>query len=470
MRRFSFLQTVSARLTLLNVFLLALVLLFLGVILRAAVSVNLIASIDRNLARRARHHQHFWATAPQASHAHWFPPGQPGRSWPSPGSKAGTQTSTNRVRPAAVASSTQEPTTFSRWRTPVIERVFDLKGKQSWPPVNPEAPWDSVSFAQAANGGEKLTTIFDGTERVRVLSAPLRRQSGVVAGVVQVGASLSAVDSSLANLNGTLLTLAPVALLVSGLGGLVLMVWMHRPLRQVNQAIALIGAEDLSRRLVVRGRDEFSMLAANFNAMLSRLEKAFEQQRRFAADASHELRTPLTVIKVYSSRGLADPESTEKQRQAWAATDRAATMMNAIVQDLLLLARSDAGQLLPQLQPTSLWATMEAAIEAVQDEGGASILNAIPKHLMANGDGILLTRVFTNLLNNARRHTPTEGVISIRAELKGERLVVEIADTGTGIPPLLCVARAGASELREGGTANAAAACEISQQSVTCSR
>jgi signal transduction histidine kinase len=209
---------------------------------------------------------------------------------------------------------------------------------------------------------------------------------------------------------------------------------MHRPLRQVNQAIALIGAEDLSRRLAVRGQDEFSILATNFNAMLSRLEEAFEQQRRFTADASHELRTPLTVIKVYSSRGLCDPESTEKQRLAWGATDRAATLMNAIVQDLLLLARSDAGQLTPSLQPTSVWADMEAAIEAVQAEGSAPILNTLPRHLMVHGDGVLLTRVFTNLLKNALRHTPTEGKITIKGETKGDLVVVAITDTGTGIP------------------------------------
>ena len=419
MRRFSFLQTVSARLTLLNVVVLALVLLFLGGILRAVVSVNLIASIDRDLENRARRHQDFWAHLPAR---------------PATGTPKDGKASVNREKPPPVPSASQVSPKVSRWRTPVLERVFDLNGRQIWPPDEPEHPWDCAAFVLATGGNEKLSTVFDGAESVRVFSAPLRNKSGEISGVVQVGASLTGVDGLLANLNKTLLTLAPVAMLISGLGGLALTRWMHRPLRQVNHAIALMSAEDLSRRLVVGGQDEFSILAKNFNAMLSRLEESFEQQRRFTADASHELRTPLTVIKVYSSRGLSDPESTERQRQAWGATDRAATLMNAIVQDLLLLARSDAGQLTPSLQPTPVWADMEAAIEAVHTEGGAPIFNTLPRHLMVYGDGILLTRVFTNLLKNALRHTLPEGTISIKAETKGDLVVVAITDTGTGIP------------------------------------
>jgi two-component system OmpR family sensor kinase len=437
MKRFPFLRTVSARLTLLNVLVLALVLLTLGGILRAAVTLNLMKSIDSDLARRTVHHKDFWAMVPGASHAK-PPVPPPGPRWPGEppgGPRRGAQTAMNRLRETSAAFSSEGSGTASQWRTPVIERVFDLNGKQSWPHWGGEDPWDRVAFAHAAGGQETYSTVFDGEERVRVLSAPLRRMSGQMAGVVQVGSSLADVDRSLSNLNKTLFTLAPVALLAAGLGGLILTRWMHRPLRQVNQAVALISAEDLSRRLVVSGQDEFSNLAANFNAMLNRLEQAFEQQRRFTADASHELRTPLTVIKVYSSRALCDPDISDKQRHAWRATDRAATLMNAIVQDLLLLARSDAGQLTFELRPTSLWESVEAAIETVRMEGGASITNSIPNHLMVSGDAVLLTRVFTNLLKNALCHTPAEGLISITAEVKSDVIVAVVADTGTGIPP-----------------------------------
>jgi len=430
MRGLHFLQTMRARLTLLNVALLALVLLFLSGVLRAADSANQIAAIDSDLTRRASFHKWFWANVPEKNHA---PILKVDEKRPSGARKAPPKGALPAPRQAATTQQASTPP--SLWRTPVIERTFELTGRQNWPPETPAPPWDRPAFQQAVAGREIFSTFFDGTERVRVLSIPLRHRSGEIAGVAQIGASLSQVDSSLASLTRTLLTLAPVALLISGMGGLLLTGWMHRPLRRMNQAIAQIGAEDLSQRLTVRGQDEFSILATNFNAMLSRLESSFEQQRRFTADASHELRTPLTVIKVYSSRGLADLESTEKQRQAWGATDRAATLMNAIVQDLLLLARSDAGQLTPHLQPVSVWAAMEAAIESVHAEDDAPIRNELPDTLQAQGDATYLTRVFTNLLKNALRHTPQEGAIAAWAERNSEGVVVVIRDTGTGIPP-----------------------------------
>ncbi len=434
MRAFPFLRTMRARLTLWNVFVLALMLLTLGGILRAVVTHNLMAAIDSDLAHRALRHKEFWANVPQASHEHWPPEKRPSGKLPE-GPSVGAQSVRQRPRTTLVAASSIEIGTASRWRAPVIERVFDGNAKQSWPPYEQEAPWSLEAFAHAAQGQETYSTILEGGERVRVLSAPLRRRSGQVAGVVQVGASLADVDRSLNNLNTTLLTLMPVALLIAGVGGLLLTGRMLRPLRHVNQEIALIRAEDLSRRLMVSGQDEFSNLATNVNAMLHRLEEAFAQQRRFTADASHELRTPLTVIKAHSSRGVADPESSEKQRRAWAATDRAATLMNAIVQDLLLLARSDAGQLTLALHPTALWDSVEAAREAVQAEGSATISNHVPRHLMVSGDTMLLTRLFTNLLKNALRHTPAEGSITIMAEARNDTIIATVADTGTGIAP-----------------------------------
>lgn len=450
------LQTVRARLTLLNVCLLALVLLVLSGVLRAVVSLNMIAAIDSDLGQRVVHHKEFWYSVPGANHGPlrkftetdvaaairgWFHlPAEKHRKAleaksPSKTQEAfGPKTTVSSAPGEQTAAAAQTSAPTSPWQTPVIERVFDLDGRQSWPPEKPTPPWNPAAFQAAVHGSESVTYGFDGTEHVRVLSAPLRRKSGEIAGVVQIGASLKEVDRSLSSLTRTLLMLAPAALLISGLAGLALTDWMYRPLRRMNQAIAQIGAEDLSHRLPVRGQDEFSTLAANCNAMLSRLEASFEQQRRFTADASHELRTPLTVIKVYSSRGIADPESTERQRQAWGATDRAATLMNAIVQDLLLLARSDAGQLTPNLQPTSVRDVMESAIEAVQAEGGAAICDRLPETLQAQGDAMLLTRVFTNLLKNALRHTPVEGEITVRGELRGSRIVVSVQDTGTGIP------------------------------------
>src|SRR5205823_3751413 len=124
------------------------------------------------------------------------------------------------------------------------------------------------------------------------------------------------------------------------------------PVRAIARAAAQIGAEDLSRRLPVSGSDEFSDLAATMNQMIARLDAAFEalrrafdQQRRFTSDTSHELRTPLTAIKAHASLALARDRPPEAYRSALRLVNEAADLMARIVQDLLLLARSDAGQL-----------------------------------------------------------------------------------------------------------------------------
>src|SRR5262249_56652940 len=119
----------------------------------------------------------------------------------------------------------------------------------------------------------------------------------------------------------TLLILLPIALLVVGLGGLFLTDRALRPVHQVTQAAAQIGAEDLSRRLEVTGRDELAHMASTFNAMIARLEAAFERQRRFTADASHELRTPPTRIQVSTSMALGGDQSPAEDPAGLAVAD-----------------------------------------------------------------------------------------------------------------------------------------------------
>src|SRR5262249_18756272 len=151
-------------------------------------------------------------------------------------------------------------------------------------------------------------------------------------------------------------------LLCAGAGGAFLTDRVLRRVRRTAQAaerITVGGAEDFSARLPVIGSDEFSELAQTFNGLLGRLETAFheqrrlleqqkrslEQQRRFTGDASHELKTPLTVIRGRASLALSGESSEADYRRALEEIDRASEMMSHLVQDLLLLARSDGGQL-----------------------------------------------------------------------------------------------------------------------------
>lgn len=424
MRVFPFLRTIRARLTLWNVLALALTLLALGGVLRLSVERSLIVAIDGDLAVRARRHQDFWARGfpEMREHGRRREPNwdrmRPMPFMPPSG------------KPASVGDAPRPPDeSASRWRT----RILDVKGVPLFPPET--APLDRVALTQAARAGSVYTTIPFENEQMRVFSAPLRHE-GQTVGIVQVGYFLTDVERGLRHLNRTLLTLIPVALAIAGLGGLFLTGRMLRPVREVTQAAARIGAEDLSQRLSVSGQDEFSELSATFNAMLGRLEHAFEQQRRFTADASHELRSPLTVIKANASLALSRENLTEAHRRDMENIHQAAGVMHRIVQDLLLLARSDAGQLELPLRPTPLCEVLEIAAACVQPHGETVIRNlAGDTNLIVQGDTGHLTRLFVNLLDNAVRHTPAEGCITLTAHTEGESVIVTVEDTGCGISP-----------------------------------
>jgi signal transduction histidine kinase len=217
------------------------------------------------------------------------------------------------------------------------------------------------------------------------------------------------------------------------------------------------GAEDLSQRLEVTGKDELGQLAATFNGMIARLEGAFhglgeanrnleeayrkleaayQERRRFTGDASHEPRTPLTRIKGSTSLALSGPHDADSYREALEIADEAADAMTRIVQDLLLLARSDAGQLPIQRRPTRLVECVQKAVYSLADQPGAPVRLAFPESdPQVLGDTDHPTRLFVNLLENALRHTPAEGEIRVTVESSGSDWVITVADTGEGIPP-----------------------------------
>ncbi len=117
-----------------------------------------------------------------------------------------------------------------------------------------------------------------------------------------------------------------------------------RPVQIITRTARAISETDLNRRLKLGGRDELGELADTFDQMLDRLQAAFERQRQFTADASHELRTPLTIIELEASRALDHPRAPEEYERALSTIKSENELMTRIVNDLLALARMDAGQ------------------------------------------------------------------------------------------------------------------------------
>jgi signal transduction histidine kinase len=309
-------------------------------------------------------------------------------------------------------------------------------------------PYDPAALKSAQQGGPPVFTVLkDDKHTYRVMSLPVTKDGRQI-GVVQVSRPLDDVYDEVNDVTKTLLKLIPIALLLAGIGGAFLTDLMLRPVRQITHTAERIEAHNLSGRLPVVGNDEFSNLARTFNSMLGRLEtsfnqlgQAYEQQKRFTADASHELRTPLTVIKANTSLALAGATTIEEYRSALQEADIAVDRTNKLVMDLLLLARSDSNQIQIQRESVNIHDLFEHTIGTLRTvksaESNIPSIAMMPfaSTLCIDGDYEMLVRLFGNILANAVRHTPATGKIIFGAKIDGESVVLSIKDTGEGIPP-----------------------------------
>ncbi|MET8381651.1 HAMP domain-containing sensor histidine kinase [Streptosporangium canum] len=203
------------------------------------------------------------------------------------------------------------------------------------------------------------------------------------------------------------------------------------PVKRIRAEMAEItGTSNLSRRMTVPdGEDEMTELTHTVNATLDRLEQALENQRRFASDASHELRTPLTGLRTKLELALADPEGddpSQTMRSALADAER----LQAIVNDLLMLARLDAGV---QDSPERINLADLVTTEVKQRPTRHEILMRLKPDVVVQGNRLQLGRLLTNLLANADRHAADEVEVYVGSE--GDEAVLEVTDDGLGIPP-----------------------------------
>ncbi len=317
-------------------------------------------------------------------------------------------------------------------------------------PQNPPRPRetlydpDALRAIQAGRGEVLRTVVWKGEPR-RVFSLAVRRD-GKAIGMVQVAYPLGDIEGSLATLRGLLVTVAiPLGMLLGAAASLFIVDRLLRPLRIITTNAQTIGAGTLEDRLPVVGDDEFAGLATTLNGMLGRLEEGFrleqattrrlaetvEQQRRFTADASHELKTPLSTIKAHA--GLLAGLENEDDRESADAIDEAANRMRGLVDDLLVLARADGGSLTARTAPVDLADAVGAAVGAVSPL--AVEVRGAPRPLVVQGNGEALTRLFINLLDNAKKYAGTDEPIEVRLGRRGDVAEIVVIDRGIGIAP-----------------------------------
>jgi signal transduction histidine kinase len=238
---------------------------------------------------------------------------------------------------------------------------------------------------------------------------------------------------------GNLLTLA-----IALVGGFWLADQAMRPVHTITQTAQQISETDLNKRLHLGGDDELSELANTFDEMLDRLQSAFERQRQFTADASHELRTPLTIIDLESSRALTNRRSVEEYERILHTIQSENQFMIRLVNNLLALARMDAGQVNLKIEPLDLGDLTLELVERMRplaDNQGVTLSIGDVPEIIIQGDRPTLIQMLTNLVENAIKYSAS--VIQPQVNITAGRRVedgqskawVRISDNGVGIAP-----------------------------------
>lgn len=231
------------------------------------------------------------------------------------------------------------------------------------------------------------------------------------------------------------LIILPAFMALAALGSYWIARRAFRPLDSIAATAASISeAQDLSRRIgLPPGPDEFSQLAATFDQLFQRLEKSFESEKQFTADASHELRTPVSIITGACEYAEKYDETAEERQETIAMIRRQADKMSKMISQLLSMTRLEQGT-----EPAHLeWIDLNQLLHSLCEElayDPRRLLLEVPETITVAADSALLSRLVRNLIENAFKYGKPDGCVWISAIRKEKEILLEVRDNGVGIP------------------------------------
>lgn len=234
----------------------------------------------------------------------------------------------------------------------------------------------------------------------------------------------------------------PLAAALAAGGGYALARRALSPVDRMAGQAQIITADQLCERLAVENpADELGRLATIFNDMIARLERSFDQLRRFTADASHELRTPLTVIRSVGEVALEQRHGEARYRETIGSMLEEVGRLGRLVDSLLTLSRADGGQVRLHREPADLAALAGEVVQQLKvlaEEKGQTLELDAPAAVPAPVDRVVLSQALSNLVDNAIKYAPPQTGIRIAVRRRGERAELEVSDHGPGIAPEHC--------------------------------
>jgi heavy metal sensor kinase len=268
------------------------------------------------------------------------------------------------------------------------------------------------------------------TERVRVQGTPF---------LVRAALSESSARTQVRQLWLELIGLSLFVLALGGLGGYVLAREALGPLARMAEDARRITAAQLHERLPVeRSSAELHQLGEAFNETLARLERSFEQLRCFSADASHELRTPLTALRTVGEVGLRSARTVEDYREVVGSMLEEVDRLARLADELLTMARAEAGEARLQVEPVDLRALVRDVAERLSvlaEERGQRLDALVDGEVMVQGDRLALRQALMNLVDNAIKYSPEGTRVVLESSHAGGQAFVSVKDEGPGIAP-----------------------------------
>jgi len=326
-----------------------------------------------------------------------------------------------------------------------LTRYAELRDERGVPVVRSanlgdrDLPLPAEAMQEAKRGSIGRVTHRFGGDRLRTVVYPLRLVAAQHAmHFLQVSAPLGPVDATVRGAAVLAIVLALMGAGVAFAGAWWFAGRATRPVAEIVAQAEAVEAGTLSARITAHAEvTEYRRLVTVLNAMLDRLDRAFQAQRRFVADASHELRSPLTVLKGDIDVALRRERGAEEYRRALESSREEVDRMSLLAENLLTLARADAGLPPDQLRPVDL---EEVARRAAERSRGAALQAGLELRLASSptrtrGDAGLLERAVGNLVENAVKYSPPGARIEVRCRSADGVAQVEVEDTGAGVAP-----------------------------------
>jgi heavy metal sensor kinase len=300
----------------------------------------------------------------------------------------------------------------------------------------PEISESTILNAKEGNGVLETIRIQEKDYPFRLLTRKIF-QDGSLKYILQIGLNMKPMYKTTENLKNNLLMLIPMLIILSIAGGWYLSRKSLSPIENITETSREITASNLNRRLAIAHTgDEVDELAKTINLMLNRLEGSFRRSIQFTSDASHELRTPIAALKTGTEVILSKERTAEEYRKLHENNLISLEKMTRMINDLLLLSRSDSVENILHVKKfnlSNLLKELQNKFSVISDPKKVELsINGIPD-IQINGDDVLLRRVFSNLLDNAIKYTSPNGRVCISLDDSEDEIIARIEDSGIGI-------------------------------------